>query len=208
MEDELLKVFDEQFNPIGKAPRTKIHVEGLWHETVHFWLMTKMSGKHYVFLQKRSKSKRDYPALLDITAAGHLLATEASTDGVRELQEELGLPSIERDKLYKLGTVKNIIHTNKLVDNEFSHVYLYIVNEDISFHLQEEEVSDIVVTEFMAFYPFCMAERDELVIYPWRDGKVISEEESKAGKNNFVPHEEAYFKKVAELLKQQLESLE
>lgn len=208
MEDELLKVFDAQFNPIGKAPRTKIHVEGLWHETVHFWLMTKMNGNHYVFLQKRSKSKRDYPALLDITAAGHLLATETSTDGIRELQEELGLPSIEMDKLYKLGIVKNIIHTNKLVDNEFSHIYLYIVNEDISFRLQEEEVSNIVVSEFTAFYPFCMAERDELVIYPWRDGIVYCDEETQVGKNSFVPHEEAYFKKVAELLKQQLENLE
>lgn len=207
MEEELLKVFDEQFNPIGKAARTKIHAEGLWHETVHFWLITKTSGNYYVFLQKRSKSKKDYPALLDITAAGHLLAMETSEDGIRELQEELGLPAIEMDKLFKLGLVKNIIHTNQLIDNEFSHVYLYIVNKDISFQLQETEVSDIVVSEFTAFYQFCMAERNELLIYPWRNGIVVSEEENKVGKNSFVPHEEAYFKKVAELLNQQLENL-
>ncbi len=201
MTEEWLKVFDENYAAKGGATRTDIHTQGLWHETVHFWLMTKINSKHYVFLQKRSKSKKDYPNLYDITAAGHLLATESPAKGVRELQEELGFFSVNKDQLHKLGIVKNIIHTDRLTDNEFSHIYVYFVNDNISFHLQEEEVSEMVVTEFECFYNFCTGTRAEMEIYPWQAGATKSKESLKIGKDKFVPHQDSYFKEIAALLK-------
>ena len=83
MEEELLRIFDSNRNAIGTAPRHEVHRFGYWHETFHCWFICREEGIDYIYLQIRSESKKDYPGLLDITAAGHLLATETVHDGVR-----------------------------------------------------------------------------------------------------------------------------
>jgi len=206
MAEEWLKVFDENYEVKGKATRMDVHTKGLWHETVHFWLITVIKEKYYIFLQKRSKSKKDYPNLYDISAAGHLMVTESPRDGLRELQEELGFSTVNRNKLHKLGIVKNIIHTDRITDNEFSHLYVYMVNESISFQLQEEEVSEMVITEFDSFYEFCMGARSDVIVYPWQAFASSSEKGLRAGKDKFVPHDDAYFREIAVLLKRHLEN--
>jgi len=84
MENEQLKIFDEYRNQIGIATREDVHRLGYWHEAFHCWFISKEKGTDYLYLQLRSNTKKDYPNLLDITAAGHLLANETVQDGVRD----------------------------------------------------------------------------------------------------------------------------
>lgn len=70
MEDEFLRIFDEDRNEIGIASRGEVHRLGYWHETFHCWFVTKYDDTDYIYSQLRSAHKRDYPNLLDITAAG------------------------------------------------------------------------------------------------------------------------------------------
>lgn len=90
MELELLKIFGDDRNQIGVASRKDVHRLGYWHEAFHCWFVSNEKGIDYIYLQLRSNSKKDYPNLLDITAAGHLLANETVRDGVREIKEEIG----------------------------------------------------------------------------------------------------------------------
>ena len=69
---EQLKVFDENYTYLRDESRDKVHREGLWHETFHCWLV----DDKFVYIQKRSAMKKDFPGLFDITAAGHILSTE------------------------------------------------------------------------------------------------------------------------------------
>lgn len=101
---ERLKIFDEDRFQIGIATRDEVHRFGFWHETFHCWFVSEEAGTYYIYLQLRSATKKDYPNLLDITAAGHLLADETVQDGIREIKEEIGIDLTIEDLIRRLFT--------------------------------------------------------------------------------------------------------
>jgi len=198
MEQELLKVFDNKHNPIGVETREEIHKLGLWHETFQCWFIGKQNKKQYIYLQLRSDLKKDYPGLLDITAAGHLLENETVFDGIREVKEELGI-DVLFEELYSLGVLKYSVTTGDLIDNELAHVFLYdCVLEWDQFTLQVEEVSGIVQVELTQFVRLWNSELEEIEIIGFRveeDGARRPIHEL-VGKINFVPHEQSYYEEI------------
>ena len=120
---ERLKVFDENYRYVCDETREKVHKKGLWHETFHCWLV---DGTN-VFIQKRSATKKDFPSLYDITAAGHLMANEEIMDGIREIEEELGI-EVDPLKLKRMGVVRDVITLPGFIDKEFANVFLYTSN--------------------------------------------------------------------------------
>lgn len=144
---ELLDIFDSNMNWIGTADRDEVHKVGYWHKTFQGWIVRKRNGKAYVVVQKRDKHKKTAPDMLDITAAGHLLAGETPLDGVRELEEELGI-SIQPESLINLGIRISATDNAKKINKEFCHVYL--LEHDLpldQYVLQEDEVSGLVEIE-------------------------------------------------------------
>ncbi|MET0960580.1 MAG: NUDIX domain-containing protein [Psychrobacillus psychrotolerans] len=198
MKQELLKVFDDKHKPIGVETREEIHRLGLLHETFQCWFIGKHEGKQYVYLQLRSNLKKDYPGLLDITAAGHLLENETVFDGIREVKEELGI-DVLFEELYSLGVLKYSVTTGDLIDNELAHVFIYeCALEWDQFTLQAEEVYGIVRAEISQFVSLWQGELEELEIIGFRvenDGARRPIHEM-VGKINFVPHEQSYYEEL------------
>ena len=87
MDDELLDIFDEGGRRLGSKRRADVHRDGDWHLAFHLWVV-RADG---VLLQRRATTKGSWPGYLDASAAGHLLAGEAVRDGLREVEEELGV---------------------------------------------------------------------------------------------------------------------
>jgi len=140
---EVLSIFDENHQKIGEQSRDIIHRQGLWHETFHCWIVQIIQGVPHLYFQQRSKVKKDFPNLFDITAAGHLLAHETVHDGLREVEEELGL-LLNMNELQSLGMIKDTILHGEFIDHEFAHTFMFkSINENQAFRLQEEEVSGI-----------------------------------------------------------------
>ncbi|WP_246056008.1 NUDIX hydrolase [Alteribacter natronophilus] len=123
---EILKTFNEKHEQTGTAPREEVHRKGFWHETFHCWFVAKEKEDIGLYFQMRSSEKKDYPSLLDITAAGHLLADESVRDGVREVKEETGV-SVSMDDLISLGVIRLTDPGIRrgFSDNEFAHTFLY-----------------------------------------------------------------------------------
>lgn len=142
---ELLDIFNDKMEKIGQASRDEAHREGYWHQTFHCWILTSHDGNNYVLVQKRSPLKKAYPDKLDISAAGHLVAGETPKDGIREVEEELGIePSLS--KMLNLGIRISSTGTPGVKCNrEFCHVVLLEDNTKLQDHvLQESEVSSLV----------------------------------------------------------------
>ena len=128
---ELFDIYDEALNHIGVKPREAVHQDGDWHQVFHCWVIGRdENGDAYVILQKRAAGK-DYPGKIDISAAGHLEAGESVPDGVREIEEELGL-RVEFEDLIPLGRRLAMTKDGGMVDCQICHVFLYECNQALS----------------------------------------------------------------------------
>lgn len=142
---EILDIFNEKYELIGQADRDKVHKEGLWHQTFHCWIITQHDGENYVLLQKRAACKKTAPNMLDISAAGHLLAGETKADGIREVEEELGITPSSA-KMIDLGIrISSTGVPGVKCNREYCNVVLLEDNTPLIDHnLQEEEVAALV----------------------------------------------------------------
>ncbi|GAB2546901.1 NUDIX hydrolase [Gracilibacillus alcaliphilus] len=164
MGNEYFKIFDEDRNEIGVASRNEVHRFGYWHETFYCWFVTKQRDTDYIYLQLRSDFKEDYPNLLDITVAGHLMADEMVQDGVREIKEEVGIDIPFKD-LVQLGVIDYCVIKEDFMDKELAHVFLYKSEHTLDdFIVQSDEVSGIVIVKFRDFSELWLGERKTIKV--------------------------------------------
>jgi len=148
-EQEMIMTMDRAGNLLGPRPRSEVHAQGLWHETFHCFVYD--PKRDVVLLQQRSNQKKDFPGMLDITAAGHLLADESVEDGVRELEEEIGL-TCTFDQLIPLGIQEEEFRDATLWDCERCHVFLVQSDQAIeSYVLQKTEVKRLIAFSIEQF---------------------------------------------------------
>ncbi len=190
---EHLDIYDEHQVHIGAKERAAVHRDGDWHKVFHCWVIYRgEDGVDYVVMQKRGPDKDTFPNLLDITAAGHYQAGEDIRDGIREVQEELGI-SVSFDDLVPLGQhigVTNYIH---LIDRQFCDVFLLVHPQDIrDYHYQKEELDGLVV--------FTIA--DGLKLFNGEVGSLRAKatgfgvEELNISEDDFVPRTDDYILRV------------
>lgn len=98
---EEIDIYDANLTKIGKMERRKAHLDGHWHRTFHCWLY-RGGAETAILFQLRSPNSTNFPDVLDVSAAGHLEAGESLEDGIREVQEELGIDA-SFDSLFFLG---------------------------------------------------------------------------------------------------------
>lgn len=185
-ESERLMVVDEAGHPLYTATRQDVHTQGLWHETFHCFVINHEEG--HVILQQRAKQKKDFPGLIDITAAGHLLAGETPRDGIRELEEEIGLVR-QFEQLFPLGVFLEELILGDLKDRE--RVHLFLTDESMPLEryvLQTEEVSRLIA---LPFSEFARLADETAETFQTVDQEIIR-------RDQFVPHPSAYFRRVNE----------
>ena len=69
---ENLDVLDNQGNKTGEIKsRDEVHKKGLWHRTVHIWII---NSNNDILMQLRSPEKKSNPNKWTTSASGHLSA--------------------------------------------------------------------------------------------------------------------------------------
>ena len=90
--DEPFEIFSEHGEPLGVAPRSRVHRLGLWHRSAQVFLFDR---RQRLLLQRRSSAKDVCPGLWDQSVAEHLRPGESYLDGaLRGLHEELGVTGV------------------------------------------------------------------------------------------------------------------
>jgi len=167
IDTEYLDVLDEVGNPTGiTKSKEEVHVSGDWHGTVQIWLM---NPKGEILMQRRSHLKKSRPGKWDNTCAGHISAGETALDtAIRELNEELGLETTEKDLefLYLIST-EQIEQNGKLINHQHNNVFLAQLDPDINaLKLQEEEVDEIRFVHHEELEQHFRNETMDLSFYP------------------------------------------
>ena len=191
--DEQLDVLDESGLPTWEVvPKSEAHRLGLWHRCFHCWICGSDPGGSYLLLQRRASTKDTWPGYLDVTAAGHLAAGEETLDGLREVEEELGL-RIEPERLVPLGTRRVEQEIPGGCDRELHEVFLV---SDVTplgdLRLQKEEVEAV----------FRLDLDDVEALYEKGSAPAREHAESRTSATRiqlaeFVPKEEGYLRRVA-----------
>lgn len=195
MQEEILDTFDNDMNLIGCMSRSEIHKQGLWHQTFHCWIVEKGENGGYILFQKRSAAKKNFPNTYDITAAGHLLAGESAIDGIREIEEELGI-DVNIKRIRPVGVLRDeYVEANIIADREFCHVYFLENKLPLEkYNLQEEEVSGLVKAKIVDAIDFFSKRKQRLHVHGVEveeNGK-LKPVEKDLGPNDFAPHKEEY----------------
>lgn len=159
--EEIIDYFDENTGKIiGCIEKEIAHKKGLWHKSVHVWII---NDNNQILLQQRCKEKSLYPNVWDVSFAGHLTSGEDSfTAIIREGMEEFGI-KIDTNKIEYLFTNKEKLVYEQIQSNEFVDIYLLRQNvklEDITF--QESEVSDVKYIEIDDFFDMVVSKSEDL----------------------------------------------
>jgi isopentenyldiphosphate isomerase len=191
--EELLDILDESGRPTGEVvPKGEAHRLGLWHRCFHCWICGSDPLGSYLLLQRRAGTKDTWPGYLDVTAAGHLAAGEETLDGLREVEEELGL-RIEPERLVPLGTRRVEQKIPGGYDRELHEVFLVSdATPPGDLRLQKEEVEAMFrldLDDMSALYETGSAPARE-----YAEGRTSA---TRIHVAEFVPKEEGYLRRVA-----------
>lgn len=140
---ESLDIYDDNVQRIGAKDREAVHASGDWHKAFHCWIVAEREDQPVVLFQLRGPDKKVFPNKLDITAAGHLVQGESVEDGLRELEEELGV-TVDFDRLIPLGLRTEVVQLGDVINREFDETFLLHDNRALQeYKLQEEEVTGL-----------------------------------------------------------------
>ncbi|CAN5901303.1 NUDIX domain-containing protein [soil metagenome] len=193
--DEKIDALDSHGRSIGQVIwKTEAHRRGVWHRCFHCWVTgLDDAGEPYLLVQRRAAGKTTWPDKLDVSVAGHLAAGEDTLDGIRELEEELGLTPTP-EELIPLGT-RRIEQAIPLgCDREFHDIFLLIDDTPPQkLRLQEEEVESIIRLSLPDIENLLAGET--VTVPEWRKSE---EDYSRIALEDFVPNEDNYLWRVAQ----------
>ncbi|WP_172193804.1 NUDIX hydrolase [Saccharibacillus qingshengii] len=161
---EMLDIFNENLEPVGTASRGDVHKQGLWHQVFHCWIVSGSPETGWTLLfQLRHPDKESFPNKLDTSSAGHLLAGESKEDGLRELEEELGLHARYEELIYCGLHQEEYRISEHYMDREFTHVHLYRCSLPLDeYRVQHSEVSGLFRVEAEEFRELIGGRRERI----------------------------------------------
>jgi isopentenyldiphosphate isomerase len=167
MASELVDIFDANMTPIApfRMEKDDVHKHGIWHQTFHCWMFRRDPSGDKILLQLRGADKQDNPNTFDISAAGHLQTGETPTDGLREVEEELGV-EVSIESLLYLGIFKQASDRPGYYNREFCHTYFCETEALLTEYTpQEEEVDGVFELDITEGKKLFSGEVDSVVIH-------------------------------------------
>lgn len=196
-QNERFDICNDSMENIGTATRWEVHNRGLWHQTFQCWIISLTEGSLKIMLQLRQIDKDTFPGKLDISCAGHLLAGESREDGIRELEEELGL-QVPYEQLAYAGVVaEEYVNPPVLTDREFCHVHVYECDMPLTeYKVQTSELAGLFWADAADFRQLVYGLRTNMQVVGMlveADGTVVYPVSRTVTKEDLTPNSKPYY---------------
>lgn len=160
---EFLDIYDENGKHLGTEDRNIVHKMGLWHKTIHCWIVKDNTN---ILFQKRSHRLLDNPSKLYTTASGHLQAGETLDMAFkREISEELGISISNPQKLFEVIYKTDFTKRDgtPFHDRVFCNIFMANCNMPLTeYHPQTEELDGIVEVDIKNALSLFKGDIDEI----------------------------------------------
>jgi len=126
---ELIDIYTKEGEHIGVADRDVAHRFGLYHKTVHCYIIK--DGKYLVF-QKRAANLAVNPGKLFSTASGHVKAGETIAEGFsREIFEETGVKAENPIEIFHQPYIYDTVLKDGREHHDYITWYLFAAKCDL-----------------------------------------------------------------------------
>lgn len=173
-QSELVDAYDDDGRVIGTRERAAVHHDGTWHRCVHCLIVSGDVAARQIVLQRRARMIVDYPGLIDVTVAGHVLVGETVVDAAtREIAEELGV-GLPSQSLKLLGEYRLIIETTGIWTRELTDVFM--VHDDRSpdaYLCDPAEVASVLTLSVAGAIKLWSGERPHATVREYEDGRSV-----------------------------------
>ena len=170
---ELLDVYDANGKLIGPADRNVVHAYGLWHKTIHCWIVW---NSKLVF-QRRSRQDKTNPGRLYTTASGHVAAGETIEAAfVREIAQEIEIRPENPDFLDEFLWIKDMkrLDGSVFADRVFANIFWAEHKGALEdFRFSDGEVDSVVAVDLEDFIKWASNPAGKIAGLEW-DGKKVS----------------------------------
>lgn len=124
MENEQLTTYNAFNQPIGKADRSEVHKNGLWHRSVNY-LVLDQKKRTLIFQDSKTLDQFDKDTFFIKMNGGHVQSDNVETEMAREMYEELGLEVSQASDIHFLGVYQvSFEPTEDFINREFMYFYL------------------------------------------------------------------------------------
>lgn len=107
--DDILKIYDQDLNNIGRATREEVHTQGLLHQVAHVWMFQPKEDDTYIMIQKRSLDRELYPGKYDLIQTTHFDPDESYEEAIVDsLEYYRGLKKSKEDIIHVGSTHQQI----------------------------------------------------------------------------------------------------
>ncbi|GHS98366.1 putative Nudix hydrolase [Bacteroidia bacterium] len=189
---EFLDIYDENRNHIGVADRDVAHAFGLWHKTVHCWIVWRGN----IVFQRRSRSLSDNPGKLYTTASGHVSAGESIEQAfAREISQEIGIEPENPRKISEIVWVGRYQKRGQpVIDRVFCNTFWGGYSGELSdFKFEDGEVDGVVAIDLSQFIDFVHGRSESVHGTEW-DGEKFTELTLKVADFVLLDNEHIYTK--------------
>ncbi|MCR4673303.1 MAG: hypothetical protein K5637_08780 [Lachnospiraceae bacterium] len=168
--DDILKIYDEDGNEIGRETRETVHRQGLLHVVAHVWMFEENSEGLNIFFQKRSAGRELYPGKYDLVQTTHFDPDEGLVEGVLHAMDYYLGTKVDPENAAHIGSLRQHIDQGDYHDNALVQVFSVRIKKAL-FVLPDAE--DIVKARFEDFADFVHGRKDSIPMYS-ADGLYIS----------------------------------